>query len=221
MPEIAKAAAISVIVADSNPLMLGALAACFDRDKRFSLVATTRSAEGFLDAMAKVPVAVGVIDWGLSGLGAERLLDILREAPGAPRVVVYGEGDERELARHAMAAGAAGCCSRHEPPEVLLEIVADVARGRMVFPFVDVRQLKQDPAATLTAKERDLLAALAQGATNKELAAQFAISVNTVKFHLRNLFDKLGLKNRGQAIAFYYATQAGRPHGTDPSSGKS
>ena len=48
-------------------------------------------------------------------------------------------------------------------------------------------------------------AALAKGRTNTELAAEFDISINTVKFHLRNLYEKLGLNNRSQAIAFYYA----------------
>ena len=51
----------------------------------------------------------------------------------------------------------------------------------------------------------DALAALAKGRTNIELAAEFDISINTVKFHLRNLYEKLGLNNRSQAIAFYYA----------------
>ena len=56
-------APVSVILADSNPLMLSALAEFFDRDPRFSLVATAPSAEGFLESVLRVPVNVGVIDW--------------------------------------------------------------------------------------------------------------------------------------------------------------
>jgi two-component system nitrate/nitrite response regulator NarP len=48
--------------------------------------------------------------------------------------------------------------------------------------------------------------ALAKGRTNTELAAELGISINTVKFHLRNLYDKMDFKNRAQAIAFYYAS---------------
>jgi two-component system nitrate/nitrite response regulator NarP len=52
-----------------------------------------------------------------------------------------------------------------------------------------------------------MLAALARGRTNTELAAELNISINTVKFHLRNLYEKLDLKNRSQAIAFFYANE--------------
>ena len=57
----------------------------------------------------------------------------------------------------------------------------------------------------MTAREKTMLAALAGGRTNTELASEFAISINTVKFHLRNLYEKLGLRNRSQAIAFHYS----------------
>ena len=48
---------------------------------------------------------------------------------------------------------------------------------------------------------------MAEGRTNKELATEFSVSVNTVKFHLSNLYDKLGVKNRSQAISFYFAAR--------------
>jgi DNA-binding CsgD family transcriptional regulator len=67
--------------------------------------------------------------------------------------------------------------------------------------------LKRDPREELTAREKTMLAALARGRTNIELAKDLAISVNTVKFHLRNLYEKLGFANRSQAIAFYYSNE--------------
>jgi DNA-binding NarL/FixJ family response regulator len=75
----------------------------------------------------------------------------------------------------------------------------------MVFPFMDVRALKADPRDSLTEREKTLLAAFACGRTDLGLAAELEISVNTVKFHLRNLHEKLGFMNRSQAVAFYYA----------------
>ena len=86
--------------------------------------------------------------------------------------------------------------------DIIDDIIAEVAAGRMVFPFLDVRKLRQDPMSVLTRRERVLLTSLAQGRTNKELAADLNISLNTVKFHLRNLFEKLSVNNRAQAIAF-------------------
>ena len=198
-------APIELILADPNPLMLQALSEIFERDRRFSLVATAKSAEGFLEACLRAPVPVGVIDWTLPQLGAERLLTILREQAKPPRIVVYASPGDPDIARRALAAGAAGFCTRDTPPEQLLDIAATVAAGRMVFPFLDVRGLKRDPREDLTAREKTMLAALARGRTNTELAAELAISINTVKFHLRNLYEKLGFRNRAQAIAFYYS----------------
>lgn len=198
---------IEVIVADGNALMLSALSEKFLRDPRFSLVATVSTAEAFLSTAIRMPVPLGVIDWALPALGGQRLLEVLRDQPGAPRVVVYAEDRGGETPRRALAAGAAGFCPRSAPVEELLDICADAAAGRMVFPFLDVRDLQADPIFQLTKRERAMLEAMAEGRTNKELAAEFDVSVNTVKFHLSNLYDKLGVKNRSQAISFYFSAR--------------
>ncbi len=199
-------AAVNVCLADSNPLMLGALSSVMDRDPRFSLVATSRTAEGFLEVVLRASVTVGVIDWNLPKLGGARLLDILLAQGDAPRIVIYSDDATGEGARRAMAAGAAGYCSRSETPERLLDVVAEVAAGRMVFPYLDVRALRRDPMEVLTARERTLLGLLAKGHSNQALATELGISINTVKYHLRGVFEKLQVNSRGQAIALYYAT---------------
>ena len=203
----ADASPIAVSLADSNPLVLSAMSEIFDRDPRFSLVATTSTAEGFLGAVRRVRVQVGVIDWNLPALGGQKLLEVLREQANAPRLVVYGDDPKGDLPRLAMLAGAAGFVSRTTPVEKLLDTCLAVASGQMVFPFLDVRDLQADPIYSLTRRERALLEALATGLTNKDLARQFDISANTVKFHLSNLFEKLGVKNRAQAIAFFYSSR--------------
>ncbi len=195
----------SLIIADSNTLMLQALSDLFERDRRFSLVATSKTAEGFLEACLRVPVDLGILEWNIPHLGAERLLALLRDRPQAPRIIVYAASNDPDVPRRAMAAGAAAFCHRDAPQEQLIDIASSVGTGRMVFPYMDVRGLRRDPRETLTERERTMLAALAKGRTNTELAADLGISINTVKFHLRNLYEKLGLKNRSQAIAFFYA----------------
>lgn len=200
---------VTVMVADGNPLMLTAMSEIFERDPRFSLVATSATAEGFLGAAMRMPVQVGVIDWNLPALGGARLIDVLRAQPSAPRLVVYAD-DTGDTARKAMAAGAAGFTARSESVERLLETCLAVANGQMAFPFLDVRSLRQDPIEQLSRRERTLLEALSKGLTNRELARELGISTNTVKFHLSNLFEKLSVKNRAQAIAFFYASRAMR-----------
>ncbi|MEX3014246.1 response regulator transcription factor [Gymnodinialimonas hymeniacidonis] len=197
---------IDIMLADGNPLVLSALSELIDRDPRFSLVATAATAEGFLGTVMRVPVQIGVIDWSLPALGGAKLIEVLRDQANAPRIVVYAEGTS-ELPRLAMAAGAAGYAPRSSSAEKLLDICVDVAAGKMVFPFVDVRELQADPIQSLSRKERAMLEALSEGLTNRELSTKLGISTNTVKFHLSNLYDKLAVKNRAQAIAFYYSSR--------------
>lgn len=203
----AAAPPIAVSLADGNPLVLSAMSEIFDRDPRFSLVATTATAEGFLGTVMRVPVQIGVIDWNLPALGGQKLIEVLREQANAPRIVVYGDDSRGDLPRLAMLVGAAGFVSRTTPVEKLLDTCLAVAAGQMVFPFLDVRELQADPIHSLTRRERALLEALATGLSNKDLAREFDISANTVKFHLSNLFEKLGVRNRAQAIAFFYSSR--------------
>jgi len=197
--------AIEVAIADRNPLVLSALSDIFEKDGRFSLVFAVNSADRFLDAAGRAQVQVGVAEWSLPPRGAAPLLEALRGLPNPPRMIVIGTGGEADLPRKAMMLGAAGYCSKLDPTDHLLDVVASVAAGRMVFPFVDVRQINHDPLQELTGRERVLLAALAKGRTNRELAGDLDISVNTVKYHLRNLYQKLAIGNRAQAVALYYS----------------
>ena len=199
---------VEIMLGDSNPLVLSAMSEVFERDQRFSLVATTATAEGFLGMAMRVPVQVGVIDWNLPALGAEKLTEVLRSYEKAPSIVIYGHDHDPSAPRRAMSIGAAAFVSRSAPTETLVQTCLEVADGKMVFPFLDVRDLRSDPINALSRKERAILEALSEGLTNKQLSTRLGISTNTVKFHLSNIFDKLSVKNRAQAIAFYYANRA-------------
>lgn len=203
---MADAAPIDIMLADSNPLVLSALSEIVERDPRFSLVATSATAEGFLGTVMRVPVQIGVIDWNLPVLGGAKLIEVMREQANAPRIVVYAE-ETGDLPRLAMTAGAAAFAPRSSSADALMETCIDVAAGKMVFPFLDVRELQADPIHQLSRKERVILEALSKGLTNRELARELGISTNTVKFHLSNLYEKLSVKNRAQAIAFYYSSR--------------
>ena len=199
---------VEIMLGDSNPLVLSAMSEVFERDQRFSLVATTATAEGFLGMAMRVPVQVGVIDWNLPALGAEKLTEVLRSQEKAPRIVIYGHDHDPSAPRRAMSIGAAAFVSRSAPTDTLVQTCLEVADGKMVFPFLDVRDLRSDPISALSRKERAILEALSEGLTNKQLSTRLGISTSTVKFHLSNIFDKLSVKNRAQAIAFYYANRA-------------
>ncbi len=197
---------IDVGLADKSSLVRSALSDLFDRDERFNLLLTVNDAQSFLSALDRITLDVAVVGWVLPPLGGAALLEAIRERVNAPRIVVYSGSADPDLARKVLARGGAGYCSKSEEPEQLLETVLAVAAGKMVFPFVDVRRLHEDPLQHLTPKERELLAALATGRTNDQLAGDFGVSVNTIKFHLRNLYEKMEIKNRAQAVAAYFSS---------------
>ncbi|HXV36232.1 MAG TPA: response regulator transcription factor [Myxococcota bacterium] len=194
---------ISVVVADKSSLVRAGLQSLLERDERFELVDVAENGEQFLALAEQKDFQVGIVGWVMPGVGGRGVLDRLRDKPGAPRVVIYTGDPSSDVPRQVMRLGGAGFCSKSEPPGQLLDTVARVASGQMIFPFVDVRGLNACRLSALTPRERELLAALSEGSSNAQLAARFEISVQTVKFHLKNVYEKLGIGNRAQAVALY------------------
>jgi two-component system nitrate/nitrite response regulator NarP len=196
---------IDVVVADKSPLILSGMVHLFDQDDRFNLVATAADGERFLEAVDRLSFDVAIIGWNmpyLSGLGVLQTLQE-RNDTKAPRVIVFTGNGAPDIPRQVMRFGGAGFCSKTDQPAQLLETVLAVAEGRMVFPFMDLTRSGSDPFSGLTAREQELLASLSRGRTNPQIAGDLTISLNTVKFHLKNLYGKLDVKNRAQAVACY------------------
>jgi len=194
---------ILVGVADKSPLMRAALKQLFSEDDRFEIVGTSENSDSFLKMVDDIPMDVAVVGWVIPPGDARFILDHLQPRTDSPRVVVYTGLESDTVPMHVMAHGGAAFVSKNEQPEHLLDTTAQVARGRMVFPYLDVSLINANPLATLTKRELEILSSLAAGRTNKEIAAEKIVSTNTVKYHIRNLFEKLGVSNRGQAIALY------------------
>ena len=194
---------IRVGVADKSPLVQAALTHLFAEDHRFELVDVWADGASFLKSIERCDLNVVVTGWVISPGNGKFILDQLRAHANAPRVVVYTGAEGESVPSQVMANGGAAFVSKREQPEYLLDTVAAVAQGRMVFPFLDVRKIHQTPLTSLTKRELEVLSALAAGQTNKQIAAAHGVSPNTVKFHIKNLFEKLGVSNRSQAIALY------------------
>ncbi|WGF88685.1 LuxR C-terminal-related transcriptional regulator [Marinivivus vitaminiproducens] len=202
---MSQAPVIEVAIADKSSLIQRGLKALLEEDGRFEVVVSASDGERFLDACRRFRFDIGVIGWVMPFLDGRGVLQALHDRPGAPRIVVYTGSSADDVPREVMRLGGAGFCSKSEPPERLLDVLAAVARGHMVFPFIDLRAAPDDPLRALTPRERELLEALGTGRTNAELAKRFGVSANTVKFHLRNLFDKLGVRSRAQAVGLFHA----------------
>ena len=194
---------IRVGVADKSPLVQAALTHLLKTDPRFELVDVWPDGESLLQAIDEIRLDVVISGWVIDPGDGKYILDRLRARPDPPRVVIYTGASSDAVPAQSMAHGAAAYVSKSERPELLLDTVESVAHGRMVFPFLDVRKVNQSPLTGLTRRELEVLSALAAGNTNKEIAAELGLSPNTVKFHVKNLFQKLGVHNRSQAIALY------------------
>ena len=195
--------AIKVGIADKSPLMRTALRTLLSEDGRFKVACACKNAEEFLEKVGNIKMDVAVVGWVISPGDARFILDHLQPRPDAPKVVVYSGIESETVPAHVLAHGGAAFVTKNEEPQYLLDTIAEVARGRMVFPYLDVSRINANPLSTLTKRELEILSSLAAGRTNKEIAAEKGVSANTVKYHVRNLFEKLGVNNRGQAIALY------------------
>jgi len=194
---------ILIGVADKSPLMRAALKQLFSEDERFEIVSTSANSQTFLKQLEKTAMDVAIVGWVIPPGDARYILDHIQTTLNTPRVVVYTGLDRDTVPLQVMAHGGAAFVSKNEDPAYLLDTTAQVAMGRMVFPYLDVSQINANPLSTLTKRELEILSSLAAGRTNKEIAAQKGVSTNTVKYHIKNLFEKLGVNNRGQAIALY------------------
>jgi len=201
--------AIDVAIADKSPLILAGLDKLLTDDHRFNLVLKVTDGDEFLEAARQQQFHVAVIGWQLPTLHAREVLRALSRQASAPKIVVYSGTNDPAAPAETLQLGGAGFVSKRAPPERLLDVLAAVAAGDMVFPFVDIRKMRADPLENLTLRERSLLSALGTGQTNNQLAKDFGVSVNTIKFHLRNLFEKLDVRNRAQAIALFLEMKHG------------
>jgi two-component system nitrate/nitrite response regulator NarP len=200
-----------VVIVDKNPVVRAGLQDFIMRDGRFEVVGTLPTGSSFLAFAEQHPADIAIIGWALPDMTGAEILTTLRRRNTETRAIVYTGEPGKDVLRQAVRLGAWGFISKSDEPIVLLDAVAAVARGRMSLPYVDLQSLTSDPLGELTARERELLVALANGWTNLQIASRIGISRNTVKYHLKNLYDKLGVSNRAMAVALYMsATLDGR-----------
>ncbi len=195
---------IDIVVADKSPLIQSGLANLLDSDERFALIATAADGERFLEAIERMSFDIGIIGWDMPYLDGRGVLKKMVEMTDpTPRIIIYTGNSGPDVPRQVMQLGGAGFCHKSGSPDSLIETILAVSEGRMVFPFMDMSKPGNDPFGLLTGREQELLIALSDGNTNVQIADDLDISLNTVKFHLKNLYGKLNVRNRAQAVACY------------------
>lgn len=197
-------------IADKNPVIRTGLIDILTRDGRFDIVGAVSTGAALLKLLETERADIAVIGWALPDMTGGDLLGELRRRTSTVRPIVYTGEQSTDVLRRTIKAGAWGFMSKSDEPSVLVETISSVSHGRVCFPYVDMNALRNDPLEVLTVRERELLAALADGWSNLQIAARIGISRNTVKYHLKNLYDKLDVNNRAMAVALYMARQAQR-----------
>ena len=176
----------------------------FKQDDRFDVRATATDGELFLKLVERISSVVGIIGWKTPYSDGHRVLMNLRERGSSIRVVVYSGAD---VSRQVRFLGGAGFYSKAKPPEGLIDLVYQVGQENSIFPY-EKHEAKTDlRLLSLTSRDLEILEILSQGYSNRKIAGKLEISDNTVKFHLKNVFEKIQVDNRTQAVAFYNQLQ--------------
>jgi two-component system, NarL family, response regulator DevR len=211
-------AGISVLVADSQELIAEALAELLG-GLGLRVAGVAGSVAELLDHVAAQPSDVLVMDAGFEPDGAPlaALAPVRELAPAIRAVVVADEVD----ARLTLAAGEQqidGLVLKASAGVELVAATTQVVAGHAVFPggwLGAVHNAEHDsPLALLSARQREVLELVAQGLPNERIAARLFISPNTVKFHVRVIYERLGVHNRVEA-ARVLAGRALAPQGVD------
>lgn len=190
---------IRVLVADDQALVRGALAALLDLESDIEVVARAASGEEALTEGLRTRPDVALLDVqmpGTDGLAAAALF--ADRLPGCRVVMCTTFGRPGYLSR-AMADGCRGFVVKDAPPEQLVDAVRRVHRGlRVIDPQLASESLTSGPSP-LTEREREVLRAVADGATAATAAAQLHLSPGTVRNHLSSAMGKLDARTRVEA----------------------
>ncbi len=203
-----------VMIVDDHPIVRDGLKTYLSLQPDLEVVAEAGDADAALVLARKTGPQLVLLDLRLASASGLALLPALRALTPAPRVVILSSFLDAAALREAMRLGATGYLLKHVGPGTLVERMRAALRGEVVLDPAAVELLARphsSPLDALTPREREVLACIAQGMSNKRVAVALSIAEKTVKTHVSSVLEKLGVRDRTQA-ALIATAERERPH---------
>ncbi len=203
---------IRIVLADDHELVLDGLKRHLADTDDIDVVATVGNGADLLEAIDTYQPDIVVTDLLMPGMDGFTAISHIRARDLPVRVIVLTALADGESLRRAIELNADGIVLKTEPPRQTVEAVRQVAAGQVVYPravhnWLLRRASRQQTAPgisdTLSDREKEVLECIAQGKTNQEIAATLRVSHNTIKHHLKNIYQKLRVTNRTEAARIY------------------
>ncbi|MBF9132173.1 response regulator transcription factor [Plantactinospora sp. S1510] len=201
---------IRILIVDDHEVVRQGLRFVLDQEPDFEVVGECADGNAALTRIGALRPDVVLLDMVMPGLDGMGVLHALRQREDPTVVIVLTSFPAEDRVMDAIRAGAASYLSKTATVDRVVEAVRAAASGGSVLdPDVAamlVRSVRahdgDGPLARLSARERDVLAALSRGRSNREIARALSLSEQTVKSYVSNILTKLGLQDRTQAAIF-------------------
>jgi DNA-binding NarL/FixJ family response regulator len=215
---------IRVLVADDQSMVRAGFRMLLSGEEDIEVVAEASNGREAIEKAERFDPTVVLMDIRMPELDGLEATRRILAANNSARVLVLTTFDLDEYVYEALRAGASGFVLKDDPPEQLLVAIRTVAAGdALLSPTVTKRVISEYtrlPRATppkeledLSARELDVFRLIAQGLSNAEIGERLFISETTVKTHVTHIFQKLGLRDRVQAVVLAYQAGIAEPGG--------
>jgi two-component system, NarL family, response regulator DevR len=222
-----ESAGIRLLVVDDHPVVRTGLVALLSHHPDLRVAGEAGTVREAIDLAVRLRPDVVLMDVRLpDGRGYDACRRI-RQLAGETRVLFLTSFADEEVVRESLDAGADGYLLKEIDEAALVRGIREVAAGRSVLDPAVMRRVlgrprpgepvtARDRWESLSPQERRVLALVAEGKTNKEIAVVLGLSDKTVKNYFSNLLEKLGINRRSQAAAFYVQIAATNPEPPPP-----
>jgi DNA-binding NarL/FixJ family response regulator len=192
----------TVMLVDDHFVVRSGLAASLELEDDIEVVAEADQGEDAVKLYQQHQPKVVMMDLQLPGQnGIEVTRDLLAIDPDA-RVMIFSTFARDDEEQTALEAGAVGYLQKSAGREDLMDALRSIAAGKTFLPTGLAERLKSlEQGPVITPREREILALIAQGRANKEIAAELGNAEDTVKRHISNILEKFGVSDRAQATA--------------------